>query len=171
MEAKVSPVRVRTLEPRRSGVHVNTKHSWNCSFRVELPKAPRRYCRLAVAKTFRSRLARSPRYGVRVIWIDEIDRHTEQHGLGDRQYGACRHPNLAPRDLRRTCARLCDRSGGELEQIQFLLGHASVQTTERYLGYKQELRHAVTASSVLKIPERLSEVLDRDLEGAHFSCA
>jgi integrase len=51
--------------------------------------------------------------------------------------------NLAPHDLRRTCARLCRVAGGELEQIQFLLGHASVQTTERYLGCKQELRHAV----------------------------
>jgi integrase len=40
--------------------------------------------------------------------------------------------NLAPHDLRRTCARLCHMAGGELEQIQFLLGHASVQTTERY---------------------------------------
>jgi integrase len=37
---------------------------------------------------------------------------------------------LAPHDLRRTCARLCHASGGELEQIQFLLGHVSVQTTE-----------------------------------------
>ena len=34
-------------------------------------------------------------------------------------------------------------ASGELEQIQFLLGHASVQTTERYLGCKQKLRHAV----------------------------
>lgn len=51
--------------------------------------------------------------------------------------------NLAPHDLRRTCARLCHVAGGEMEQIQFLLGHASVQTTERYLGCKQELRHAV----------------------------
>jgi integrase len=37
-------------------------------------------------------------------------------------------PKLAPHDLRRTCARLCHASGGELEQIQFLLGHVSVQT-------------------------------------------
>jgi site-specific recombinase XerD len=50
---------------------------------------------------------------------------------------------LAPHDLRRSCARFCHLSGGELEQIQFLLGHASVQTTERYLGCKQKLRHAV----------------------------
>ena len=51
--------------------------------------------------------------------------------------------NLAPHDLRRTCARLCHLAGGELEQIQFLLGHVSVQTTERYLGCKQKLRLAV----------------------------
>ena len=38
---------------------------------------------------------------------------------------------LAPHDLRRTCARLCHAAGGELEQTQFLLGHVSVQTTER----------------------------------------
>jgi hypothetical protein len=34
------------------------------------------------------------------------------------------------------------QAGGELEQIQFLLGHVSVQTTERYLGCKQRLRNA-----------------------------
>ena len=51
--------------------------------------------------------------------------------------------HIAPHDLRRTCARLCHISGGELEQIQFLLGHASVQTTERYLGCKQNLGHPV----------------------------
>jgi len=37
---------------------------------------------------------------------------------------------LAPHDLRRSCARLCRLAGGEQEQIQFLLGHVSVQTTE-----------------------------------------
>jgi integrase len=50
---------------------------------------------------------------------------------------------LAPHDLRRTCARLCHAAGGELEQIQFLLGRASVQTTERYVGCKQDLSRAV----------------------------
>jgi site-specific recombinase XerD len=49
---------------------------------------------------------------------------------------------IAPHDLRRTCAKLCRSAGGELEQIQMLLGHSSVQTTERYLGTKQDLVHA-----------------------------
>ena len=49
-------------------------------------------------------------------------------------------PKLAPRDLRRTYARLCHLAGGELDQIQFLLGHVSIQTTEQYWGCKQKLR-------------------------------
>ena len=52
-------------------------------------------------------------------------------------------PKLAPHDLRRSCARFCHDSGGELEQIQFLLGHISVHTAEKYPGYKQRLRGAV----------------------------
>jgi integrase/recombinase XerD len=50
---------------------------------------------------------------------------------------------LAPHDLRRTCAKLCRKNGGELEQIAFLLGHSSIQTTERYLGSKQNFEAAV----------------------------
>jgi integrase len=46
-------------------------------------------------------------------------------------------------DLRRTCAKLCRKSGGDLEQIKFLLGHSSIQTTERYLGLEQDIAVAV----------------------------
>ena len=49
---------------------------------------------------------------------------------------------VAPHDLR-SCAKLCQVAGGELEQIQFLLGHVSVQTAERYLGCKKRIRGAV----------------------------
>jgi len=47
-------------------------------------------------------------------------------------------PGNAPHDLRRTCAKLCRAGGGELEQIQMLLGHASVvhapNDVVRYFG-------------------------------------
>jgi integrase len=46
-------------------------------------------------------------------------------------------------DLRRTCAKLCRKNGGNIEQIKFLLGHSSIQTTERYLGSEQEIEIAV----------------------------
>ena len=59
--------------------------------------------------------------------------------------------NLSPHDLRRTCARSCHLAGGELEQIQFLLGHSSVETTEHYLGCKQKLSQAVNDNLGLEI--------------------
>lgn len=65
---------------------------------------------------------------------------------------------LAPHDCRRNFACLCHASGGELEQIQFLLGHVSVETTERYLGCNGRLRQAVMTNSgwnrvpVIRIP-------------------
>lgn len=68
----------------------------------------------------------------KMVW-HLVTRHAAAAGL----------PKLAPHDLRRTCAKLCRASGGDLEQIQFLLGHASIQTTERYLGSRQDLVHAV----------------------------
>jgi len=58
---------------------------------------------------------------------------------------------LAPHDLRRTAAKLCRAAGGELEQIQLLLGHESVQTTERYLGTKQDLVHAPNDGIKLRV--------------------
>jgi integrase len=60
-------------------------------------------------------------------------------------------PGIAPHDLRRSCAKMCRAAGGELEQIQLLLGHASVQTTERYLGTKQNLVHAPNDGIKLRV--------------------
>ncbi len=57
---------------------------------------------------------------------------------------------LAPHDLRRTFAKLCRGAGGDLEQIQILLGHASVETTQRYLGTGQNL---LQAPNDLWVPE------------------
>ena len=55
------------------------------------------------------------------------------------------------RHSRRSCAKMCRAAGGELEQIQLLLGHASVQTTERYLGTKQDLVHAPNDGIKLRV--------------------
>lgn len=50
--------------------------------------------------------------------------------------------DIAPHDLRRTFAKLAHRGRAALEQIQISLGHASIQTTERYLGVRQDLEDA-----------------------------
>ncbi len=56
----------------------------------------------------------------------------EQAGLG----------SISPHDLRRTFAKLAHKGRAQLEQIQLSLGHASIQTTERYLGVIQDLQDA-----------------------------
>lgn len=72
---------------------------------------------------------------------------------GDRMTGQAIHDvvrvyiarmglNAAPHDLRRTFAKLARKGGSSLEQIQLSLGHASIKTTERYLGIAQDLTDA-----------------------------
>jgi integrase len=51
--------------------------------------------------------------------------------------------HLGPHDLRRTCAKFCRKAGGDIEQVQELLGHEDISTTVLYLGTKQEIRQAV----------------------------
>jgi site-specific recombinase XerD len=48
----------------------------------------------------------------------------------------------SPHDMRRTFAKLAHIGHAPLEQIQLSLGHASVVTTEIYLGVKQNLHDA-----------------------------
>src|SRR5271163_1286427 len=80
------------------------------------------------------------RLGEKVVW-QMLRRYAAEVGV----------PGIAPHDLRRTCAKLCRAAGGELEQIQLLLGHASVQTTERYLGTRQDLVNAPNDAIKLKL--------------------
>jgi site-specific recombinase XerD len=53
-----------------------------------------------------------------------------------------KYSSVAPHDLRRTYAKLAHKGGAKLDQIQLSLGHASLTTTERYLGVQQDLHDA-----------------------------
>jgi integrase len=60
-----------------------------------------------------------------------------------KHYGAqIGKPELAAHDLRRTYAKLAHKGGAGVDQIQLSLGHASLKTTERYLGVEQNLTDA-----------------------------
>jgi integrase len=59
-----------------------------------------------------------------------------------RGYGIDLKVAIAPHDLRRTFAKLAHKGRAALEQIQLSLGHASIQTTERYLGIRQDFNDA-----------------------------
>ncbi len=63
--------------------------------------------------------------------LDVVQSHARPLGL-----------TIAPHDCRRTFAKLALRGGARLEQIQLSLGHASIQTTERYLGVELDLQDA-----------------------------
>ena len=50
--------------------------------------------------------------------------------------------DILPHDLRRSFAKLAHKGGSTVDQIQLSLGHASIQTTELYLGVDQSLTDA-----------------------------
>jgi len=52
--------------------------------------------------------------------------------------------NLRPHDLRRTYARIGYDAGIDIGQISKLLGHASIATTQRYLGLQIDLKKTVS---------------------------
>lgn len=49
---------------------------------------------------------------------------------------------VQPHDLRRTFAKLARHGGAQLEQISITLGHASLRTTQQYLGSALDLQEA-----------------------------
>ena len=67
-----------------------------------------------------------------------------------RKYGArIGKPELAPHDLRRTFAQLGFENGVPITQLSRLLGHASIETTQRYLNLELDLN--VTASDFVPL--------------------
>ena len=59
-----------------------------------------------------------------------------------KQYAAACGFTLSAHDLRRTFGQLARKAGAPIDQIQLTYGHASVKTTEGYLGTKQDLTNA-----------------------------
>jgi hypothetical protein len=57
---------------------------------------------------------------------------------GDFRFFICTESAKEPISVQRD-----RKNGGDLEQIKLLLGHPSIQTTERYLGSEQEIVIAV----------------------------
>jgi integrase len=70
--------------------------------------------------------------GVWAIWDVVV---TSARAIGIEGFG--------PHDARRSCAKLCRKKGGKLEQIQFMLGHESIETTAIYTACEQEIAVAV----------------------------
>ncbi len=70
--------------------------------------------------------------GVWAIWDVVV---TSAKAIGIEGFG--------PHDARRSCAKLCRKQGGKLEQIQFMLGHESIETTAIYTACEQEFDIAV----------------------------
>ena len=98
---------------------------------------------LVFRRIWRNRTELSRGIAPDVVWT-AVKRYAKRIGVD----------HLAPHDVRRTCARLCHGAGGELEQIQFLLGHASVQTTERYIGCRQRFKDAVNDRFQISLASR-----------------
>jgi hypothetical protein len=64
----------------------------------------------------------------------------------------------APHDCGRTFAKLALKGGARLVQIQLNLGHATIRTTERYLGVEQDLTDAPCAELGSKLSSLRSRV-------------
>ena len=72
-----------------------------------------------------------------------VENYCQQAGL----------PSITPHDLRRTFAKLARNGGAQLEQLQLTLGHASVQTTERYVGATLDLDDNAVDYTGLRTPK------------------
>lgn len=68
-----------------------------------------------------------------------------------KQYASELGVDFSPHDLRRSMARAMRKAGAPLEQVQIILGHATLRTTERYLGLCLELEQGKAATDLLEL--------------------
>ena len=127
-----------TGEARSRSHHAGSDVGEGGDRRMDVRGRRRRWLRLPTGESRRRCCGRTA--GEKVVW-QMLREYADVEGV----------PGIAPRDLLRICAKLCRAAGGELEQIQLLLGHASVQTTERYVGTKQDLVHAPNDAIKLRV--------------------
>jgi len=59
--------------------------------------------------------------------------------------------DVKPHDLRRTSAKLARNGGSPLEQISLVLGHESMEVTQRYLGVELDLHNSPSDHIDLKV--------------------
>lgn len=118
---RVTVIQSKTKRPVQFEVSENTRESiWNWVCRPEM---------LGCACLFPSRLHDRPHLSIRQYarivrdWVSAI-------GLDPSSYGT--------HSLRRTKAAQIYRKTGNLRAVQLLLGHAKVDSTDRYLGVELE---------------------------------
>jgi len=108
----------------------------------------------AAADLSEGRIFRSMNKGGRIVGesltgqaIDDVVKlYTHKAGL----------EGIACHDLRRTFAKLAHKGDAPLEQIQLSLGHASLKTTELYLGIEQDFADAPCDRLGLRLAEKES---------------
>lgn len=68
-----------------------------------------------------------PLSGNDIVYL--VTKYAKQAGITD----------VKPHDLRRSAASIARKNGASIEQVQMMLGHASPQTTSRYIGESFDL--------------------------------
>lgn len=67
--------------------------------------------------------------------------------------------DIAPHDLRRSFARIAEESGANLRQVSLSLGHASISTTEIYLGRNQEFTKDAPGPRIILQPHTTPDTI------------
>ena len=68
--------------------------------------------------------------------------------------GSCDYAQVTAHDLRRTAANLALQGGADIREIQYMLGHASILTTEKYLEPMMSLKQGAADFIDMKLAKQ-----------------